>query len=200
MGQAARLSTPGNRGLAELVEAARNGDTETLGQLLQSYRPYLLRIANDGLPAGLQPKLGASDLVQDTLVAALNCFARFTGRTPAKLKSWLRTILLRQMARAAEYYAGTRKREVRREVPFVVEALAADQSSPSSPARREEQAETVRQALSRLPERYRQVLVWREWDDLSFAEIAARLERSVDAVRMLWLRALERFDSEMNKR
>jgi RNA polymerase sigma-70 factor (ECF subfamily) len=200
MGQVTRPSTPASRDLAELVEAARHGDGEALGHLLQGYRPYLLRIANHEMSAGLRPKLGASDLVQDTLIEALNCFARFTGRASAELQGWLRTILLRQIAQATERFAGTRKREVQREVSLAVEGLAANQSSPSSCARRQEQAEVVRQILSRLPEHYRQVLVWREWDDLSFAEIAARLDRSVDAVRMLWLRALERFDSEMSFR
>jgi RNA polymerase sigma-70 factor (ECF subfamily) len=138
--------------------------------------------------------------VQDTLIEALNCFARYNGQTPGELQAWLRTILLRQVAQATQHYAATRKRAVQREVPLAADGLAADQSTPSGPVKRQEQAEVVRQALDRLPEHYRQVLIWREWEDLPFAEIATRLGRSVDAVRMLWLRALERFNTEMGIR
>src|SRR5205807_1295170 len=140
-------------------------------------------------------KVGASDLVQDTLVEALSCFARFNGQTAAELQAWLRTILLRQVAQTTRRYAATHKRQVQREIPLTrlgraPQALAADQPSPSGPLARQEQAEAVRQVLARLPEHYRQVLVWREWDDLSFAEIGGRLGQSADAVRMLWWRAL----------
>ncbi len=198
MGSVVRPSIPVDPGLAALVAAARQGDSETLGNLLQGYRPYLLRIANAELPHWLQAKAGSSDLVQDTLIEAISCFARFRGVTSGELQGWLRTILLRQVAQVTQLYAATRKRQVQREVPLIPDGLAADQSSPSGPVRRQEQAEVVRQALGRLPEHYQQVLVWREWDDLSYEDIATRLGRSVDAVRMLWLRALERFNAEMS--
>ena len=58
---------------------------------------------------------------------------------------------------------------------------------------------SCRQALDRLPEHYRQILIWREWDELPFADIGQRLAKSVDAARMLWWRALERFNQEMSK-
>ena len=53
------------------------------------------------------------------------------------------------------------------------------------------------EALARLPEHYRQVLAWRSFEGLSFAEIGRRLERSEDAVRMLYTRAFERLQVEM---
>jgi RNA polymerase sigma-70 factor (ECF subfamily) len=200
MGQDGRLTTPSDRDLAEVVRAAQAGDAETLGRLLQDFRPYLLRIANAELPAWLVPKAGPSDVVQETLVEALSCFARFRGQSAAELQGWLRTILLRQVAQATQHYAATRKRQVEREDVLPAEALAAAQSSPSSHAARQEQVEAVRRVLERLPEHYRQVLVWREWEELPFAEIAARMGRSVDAVRMLWWRGLERFNAEMGIR
>jgi DNA-directed RNA polymerase specialized sigma24 family protein len=52
--------------------------------------------------------------------------------------------------------------------------------------------------LERLPPDYLQVIQWRQWDELPFTEIARRLERSVDAARMLWWRAIERLQKEMN--
>ena len=48
----------------------------------------------------------------------------------------------------------------------------------------EERTLAVTVALNRLPEHYRQVIVWRQIEDLSFEEMAGRLGRSVDAVRL----------------
>ena len=134
---------------------------------------------------------------------ALACFARFQGQTPAELQAWLRTILRRQVASVSRRFVAADKRDVDREVPLPGPEggsvhLPDGASSPSQKALREEQAEAVRQALDRLPEHYRQVLVWREWDELPFAEIAERLGKSTDAARMLWWRAVERLNEELS--
>jgi RNA polymerase sigma-70 factor (ECF subfamily) len=187
--------------LEELLRLARAGQGEALGRLLEEYRPYLLHIANAGLPDLLQAKLGGSDVVQETIVEALTCFANFHGQSLPELRGWLGTILKRRISNAADHYQGTAKRQAGREVPLASLGdsvnVEAGQPSPSSPLRYEEEVEQVRQALDRLPELYRQVLVWRQWEDLPFAEIARRLDRTVDAARMLWWRALERFHEEM---
>ena len=47
-------------------------------------------------------------------------------------------------------------------------------------------------ALARLPEDYREVIVLRHLQGLPFAEVAHRMERSVDSVEKLWIRALAR--------
>ncbi len=68
--------------------------------------------------------------------------------------------------------------------------LVSPGTSPSQHASRREQAVLVADALTRLPEHYRQVLVLRHLDELSCAEIARRMERTEDSVRSLWARAL----------
>ena len=52
-------------------------------------------------------------------------------------------------------------------------------------------------ALSRLPDDYRDVIVLRHIEGLPFEEVAARMERSAGAVRMLWLRALKKMREEL---
>ena len=47
--------------------------------------------------------------------------------------------------------------------------------------------------LARLRPDYREVIVLRNLQSLSFEEIAARMDRKPGAVRMLWLRAIEQF-------
>ena len=65
-------------------------------------------------------------------------------------------------------------------------------SSPSTQARRQELSSLLAERLSRLPGPYREVLVLRHLEGLSFPEVAVRMGRPPGAVRILWLRALER--------
>jgi RNA polymerase sigma-70 factor, ECF subfamily len=59
-----------------------------------------------------------------------------------------------------------------------------------------EQAEALRRALARLPDDYRRVITLRYDDGQSFEEIGRLMERSPDAARKLWARAMERLRQE----
>jgi RNA polymerase sigma-70 factor (ECF subfamily) len=162
----------------------------------------LLAVANRELEPGLQPKAGASDIVQEAFLEAHRIFGRFQGRSRDELLAWLRAILLNKLADFDRHYRGTDKRRIDREVAWEAAAapagpLAAVGPSPSSAAVEDEEARKLRAALERLPPHYRQVLVWRQWDELPFEEIARRLGKSTDAARMLWWRALEQLRGEL---
>jgi RNA polymerase sigma-70 factor (ECF subfamily) len=168
-----------------------------LGRLLEECRPYLLLVANQELPRGVRGKAGASDLVQDTFLQAQDNFDRFHDDGEAELLAWLRGILLHRAADLRRRYRGTGKRQVTREVPLAggsaggVADVPAPDPSPSSLAAAREQDAALRQALERLPEEYRQVVTWRNYDRLPFDEIGRRLGRSAEAARKLWVRAVE---------
>ena len=82
--------------------------------------------------------------------------------------------------------------EIDRSSRLLDRGLMALSSSPSRQARRREQAAQLAEALGRLPDDYREVLVLRHLEELSFPEVARRLGRSVEAVKKLWARAVPR--------
>jgi len=189
--------------LAQQLEAARNGTRESLGRVLETCRPYLLLIAGEELDSDLQAKAGASDLVQDTLLEAQRGFADFKGDTHRQLLAWLRRILLNNLANFNRRYRRTQRRQVAREVsldadPRLSGLLKSDSSTPSGKTIRREEVEALEQALLKLPEHYRQVIVMRHRENRSFAEIGKQLERSADAARMLWWRALENLAEQLS--
>jgi len=63
----------------------------------------------------------------------------------------------------------------------------------------QERARLLDGALSRLPEHYRNVILWRHRDNRSFADIGRTLKRSPDAIRKLWARAIECLQRELLK-
>jgi RNA polymerase sigma-70 factor (ECF subfamily) len=196
--------------LAQWLPQARAGSREALGKALEACRGYLLVVANRQLQAELQPKGGPSDLVQETFLEAQRDFAQFHGESGDELLAWLRQLLLHNLANFRRRYHGTGKRQLGREVAMQSETpsglgdlgspgVVADTPSPSKKAIAREQVEALEGALPRLPEDYRQVITYRYREGLSFAEIAARLGRSENAIRKLWFRALEQLQQEMDR-
>jgi RNA polymerase sigma-70 factor (ECF subfamily) len=185
---------------ARLLEQAREGDAAAAGSLLEMYRRYLTLLARVEIGQRLQGKVDPADLVQDTFLDAHRNLDRFRGTTEAELVCWLRQILAGKLANLLRRYLGTRGRDVRleREVLEAIDrssvlldrGLIADQSSPSEQAARREQAVLLADALGELSDDYREVLVLRHLDGLTFPEVAGRMGRSVGAVEKLWMRAL----------
>jgi RNA polymerase sigma-70 factor (ECF subfamily) len=186
------------------LDAARTGSLDALGRVLESYRAYLLLVADRELDPKLQAKGGASDLVQETFLEAQRDFGRFHGTTDGELRAWLRQLLLHNVANFARRYRGTDKRRLNREVGLAGDssadpagALSAGTPTPSQWAMAGEQDVELRRALEGLSEDYRYVLLLRYQEELSFDEIAQRMGRSAGAVRKLWLRAVERLRREL---
>jgi RNA polymerase sigma-70 factor (ECF subfamily) len=190
--------------VAPWLPAARAGSAEALGQALEACRGYLLMIAERELEPELRAKGGASDLVQETFLKAHRHFDHFEGTTEAELLAWLRRLLLNNLADFRALYREAAKRQTAREVPLEPTDSSADRGagvadsspSPSGVAMEHEQAEAVQRVLDRLPEDYRLVLRLRYQEGQSFEEIARLMNRSANAVRKLWARAVERLQQE----
>jgi RNA polymerase sigma-70 factor (ECF subfamily) len=185
-----------------LIERARAGDRLALGQLMMRYRDYLMLLARVQIGRRLQGKADASDLVQETFLAAVGKFEQFQGTSEREWLAWLRQILASRLAKLVRHYCGTLGRDIGLERQLVAEmddescrwqpSLVDPEITPSRQAAQHEQAVRLAEALERLPEDYREVLVLRHLEGLTFAEVARRMDRSLDSVDKLWTRALAR--------
>ena len=168
-------------------------------QWLERHRPYLTLLARAHLNSRQQAKLDSSDIVQQTL---LNAFAKrdqFRGSTEAELAGWLREILKHNLADALRDQRRD-KRDVRREQSLEagIDAsfsrtqawLAAVQSSPSQRAVKQEELLRLSEALTKLPETQREVIVLHHLQGLKLAEVAAEIGRTEAAVAGLLFRGL----------
>ncbi len=190
------------------IAAARDGSREALGRLLEDCRQYLLLIASQELHADLRPKVAPSDLVQETFLDAHRDFPKFEGRSEDDLLTWLRQILLNNLRDATRKYRKLAKRNVHREISLsvgegsaviVVNRLPAPNESPSWLARLREKNRELREALDRLSDDHRSVIIARNLELRSFIQIGREMQRSPDAVRKLWLRALESLQRELRE-
>lgn len=193
------MSSDASHDPEQLISRARSGGAESLGRLLDASRGYLKLLARLQIDRRLQGKVDASDIVQETFMEANRAFGGFRGSTEGEFLTWLRKILASRLAKAVRHFYGTQSRDVRLERQLgeelgrssqAAQALALSQSSPSDRAVRREQAVILADALERLPPHYRQAIILRQFEELTFPEVALRMKRSVGSVQQIWIRAL----------
>jgi RNA polymerase sigma-70 factor (ECF subfamily) len=192
-------------GLADtLLLAAQAGSNSSLGQLLQGYQNYLNLLADEELGSAIQVKASASDLVQDSFLEAKRDFGQFAGRSTEEFQAWLRRLLLNNVANVIRGYHGTEKRDISKENPaercdlHATLPLAGEGRTASSIVMKNELLDALQLAIQRLPGHYQDVIQWRNYDRASFEEIGQRLERSAEAARKLWVRAVELLQQELD--
>lgn len=194
------MPVPEDKDADQLLARARQGDGEALGALLEFYRSYLVLLARLSIDHRLQGKADPSDVVQETFLQAHRAFAQFRGTSERELVGWLRQILGSRVAKLVRRYHQTQSRDVKLERALDADldessralgkGLIAQQSTASQHASRREQAVLLANAIERLPDDYREVIVLHHLQALPFDEVARRMQRTAGAVEKLWIRGL----------
>jgi RNA polymerase sigma-70 factor (ECF subfamily) len=200
------LPSSSDQEFVELLAKARRGDADAIGELINRYRPYLLKIASDEADADLRAKDGDSDVVQDACTQAFKVFGKFAGRTGEEMRAWLRCILLRQLGDVRDRYR-SHKRDIRAEVPLqdMVNQdsgngqLAASISTPSEQVVHQEERDLVETALAALDPEDREIIKLRQKDGQPFADIARKLRISEDAAEKRWWRAIQNLREKVRR-
>lgn len=154
-----------------LVAAARSGDPEAVEEFLRAQQPRLLRF---GLRMCGSPE-DAGDVLQDTLIAMARTLPRFRG--DSSVATWMFAI--------ARSFC-IKKRRRRKGAPAAVEGLRGDEPdarpTPEDVALGSERVALLERAIRALPPASREVLLLRDAEGLSAAEVASVLgvgERAV---------------------
>ena len=126
----------------------------------------------------------AEDLCQDTFISMIKASGRY--RPDGKFQSWLFRIA-GNLARSR-----LRRRKILRWLPLTAEQAETPAGDPDALARLtgREERHLVQGAVARLPDRQRQALVLKQYQDLSYQEIADAMGTSVSSVQMLLHRAM----------
>jgi RNA polymerase sigma-70 factor (subfamily 1) len=168
-----------NQGKAMPNRPGKNADR------LESYRAVLLGWARCRMDGRLRQWLNPADIVQQTLLQALENIDQFRGHTDAQLAVWLRRILDRVLSHAVRD-GQRRKRNPAREKPLGhATDVASKQPPPSLQVIRAEDHQKLLQALLRLPDDQRQAVRLLYLDGLTIKEICRQLGRTAPSVRGL---------------
>lgn len=194
------------------TESSKTDSTLTNQDDLQRFRPFLKALAERELQASLRQKVDASDIVQQTMLQAVESEHQWRGHGDAAKAGWLKAILLNVTHGVSRRFR-RQGRNVDRERSLdrhsggrgsnedssgvIAQDLDGGHTSPSLALQSHEERERILGAIEKLSPEQKQVLLLRYWEDHSLAEIAERLGKSPDAVAGLLYRAMKVMRSEL---
>jgi len=175
----------------QIVEQALAGDAEAFGEIVRRWERRIYSLAYGML--GREEE--ARDATQETFLAAFRGLRNFRGE--AKVSSWLHRIAVNQCI------TRQRRARVRSETALEDETdydgatedgsslFTAAAESPDMTAESRERTEVVRRAVNALPHELRQVILMKEFEELTFQEIAQSLDLPLSTVKSRLYTALK---------
>ena len=170
----------------QLVKRAQAGNKEAF---LTLYNRYLNKVHNR--VRSRVPISDVDDVTQEIFMAVVRSLHKFEHKS--RFNTWLYTIANRQIA---DYYR-RRTRGGKEQEPLSLEVVTFNE--PSYEHEELDEQAALKRALNVVPEHYRQVVMLRFADGLSFQEIADELDKSLEAVKSLYRRAIQAIRDEVGE-
>jgi len=162
----------------------------------EQHRERLLSVIYLRMGPNLRVRMDPEDVLQEVAIEAVHSWHTLSDE--ANAGAWLVTLARRKIARILRDQLGVAARDPRRELPIPTEMPLADgRSGPVTNADRKDRLELLEQAMQRLSEDHREVIVQMRVEGLSAKEVAERMGRTENAVHLLLSRALKRLSQEL---
>ncbi|HEX8846693.1 MAG TPA: sigma-70 family RNA polymerase sigma factor [Pyrinomonadaceae bacterium] len=176
----------------QVVEHALSGDAEAFGEIVRRWERRIFALAYGMLGR----EEDARDATQETFLSAFRNLRGFRGE--AKVSSWLHRIAVNQCI------TRQRRAKVRGETALEDETEADGASyfapataSPAHAAESSERTQVIRRAVKALPTELRQVIVMKEFEELTFQEIADALDLPLSTVKSRLYTALRQLQMRL---
>ncbi|HYJ92602.1 MAG TPA: sigma-70 family RNA polymerase sigma factor [Pyrinomonadaceae bacterium] len=178
----------------QLVELAVSQDREAFGEIVRRWERKIFALCFGML--GREDD--ARDAAQETFVSAYRNLANFRGE--ARVSSWLHRIAVNQCL-TIKRRAKTRSEEYLETDDGSEERIfiAPLQDLPSRKAEQMERLKLVRTAVSSLPTDLRQVIVMKEFEEMTFQEISETLEIPLSTVKSRLYTALKQLRMKLER-
>lgn len=168
--------------------------------IIAQYEPYLRMLARTQMRRAYQAKIGASDMVQQAMLQAVQGLEGFRGSTEAEFRAWLRQILARHLCHL-DRDLHRDKRDIRREQSMEQKLaqssmrleglLAGDGPTASQRFALGENVMQVADAINRLPDTQAEAIRLHYLEGLKLSEVAQRMEKSTGAIAGLLHRGMK---------
>lgn len=178
----------------QLVELASGRDPEAFGEIVKRWERKIFALCFGMLTREDE----ARDATQETFIAAYKNAARFRGE--AKVSSWLHRIAVNQCL-TVKRRAKTRAEDYLDDGSGQSDRIfvAPISLSPGNEAEQAERLRVVRQAVGSLPVDLRQVIVMKEFEEMTFQEISDTLELPLSTVKSRLYTALRQLKMKLDR-
>ena len=188
----------------DLLARIRVGDENALALLLEAHRPRLLRVVERKMADSLRRKVDPEDVLQDAMV---HCVKAFGDVDPATIDpiAWIHQVCERRVIDAHRHFFSAQKRDAGREValqggrstetsPALIDMLINSFTTPSQAFARGQREQMLANAMQELPEEQSSVLRMRYVEGLPTKQIAAQMNKTDGAIRVMLTRSLKRLE------
>jgi RNA polymerase sigma-70 factor, ECF subfamily len=182
-----------------LLERVKNGDASAFEELFKRHRAQLHKAIAMRMDRRVAARVDASDVLQETYMEAVKRFPSYLQQEKMPFSLWLLWIAREKVLGLHRRHLGAAKRSAQHEVPLMpvdssaelVSALIGQLPSPSQELAKAELAEQLRQAMERLDDDDRDLIIWRHFEQLSTRDMAMLLNITEAAANKRCLRAVE---------
>ena len=188
----------------QLLDQAKAGDDDAVGELLQRHRKSIRRLVEMRLDRKVQRRVDVSDVVQEVMIEASGRLSKYLDDPVMAFHLWLRQIAWDRIIDTYRRHRVSAKRNMDREQPMSV-PTGPDQSTmelavqlcdpnltPAAAATQREIAVKVEEVLEELGPQDREIILMRHYEHLTNLEVAEVLNLNPPAASMRYLRAIRR--------
>lgn len=186
-----------------LIERAQDGDEAAIAALCRRYEDAIRRRIYRRLPQRLRRRISVSDVVQETLITAIQRLREGGWTHDGSFRAWIGKIADNKALQVTRFHLGTAKRAMGAEVSQPdrpdTAAFGGGGESPSDLAMRAESHQQIDSGLSELTEDHRLVINLVHRHGCTLVEAGERMGRSADAARKLYARAIAALAKLLNR-
>ena len=169
----------------DLIDAVLDGSEAAFGELVDRYKDRVFRL----LGRYCRDSIECEDLAQEVFLKVFRKLHTFNHES--QFFTWLYRITANA---ASDHLSRASSRRLRLDDDTgVFERGDEDHESPTAPLEQQELAQVTREIVASLPEKFRTILVLREFEGLSYTDIAAVLDIQLGTVESRLFRARQRF-------
>ncbi len=176
----------------QLVELAVGENPEAFGEIVKRWERKIFALCFGMLSREDEAK----DAAQETFIAAYRNLSKFRGE--AKVSSWLHRIAVNQCLT-------TKRRAKSRSEDFLDDETNADEKvfvapahlTPAKTTEQNERLKLIRQAVNSLPSDLKQIVVMKEFEEMTFQEISDTLDLPLSTVKSRLYTALKQLRSKL---
>lgn len=185
-----------------LIKRAQAGDEAAIAALCKRHEEAVRRQLYARLPRTLRRRISVADVVQETLLTAVQRLQEGAWTHDGSFRAWLVKIADFKAKQAVRFHLGTAKRAAANELSQPhrpdTAAFAGAGDSPSRLAMRSESRQEIDAGLADLPPDYRLVIDLVHRHGCTMIEAGERMGRSADAARKLYARAISALSQILN--
>ena len=189
----------------DLLSRVEAGDASARDELLHRHQATIRRSVGRRLDVKLRSRVDPSDVIQETQLDVIRRLDEFVERRPMPFRLWLIKLTHQRLIKVERHHLAAAKRSVVRELPLPEHSsvrlgrhFVSRELSPVQRLSQQELGRRVRRAIASLPENDREILLLRNFEQLSNADAAQLLDISKETTKKRYARALVRLHTHLS--